>query len=200
MRTLFLGLGLGLAFLTPTVDAAACSCWPVAFETQVREADLLFVGRVLRRIGGGPRIQYEVRVIASIAGCVPEDRVIVVDTGHQDSSCRIFLQPGNRYVIEGGRRGDEVRTGGCALVQDVASLTPGQIDFLKTRPERCDGTWTCADGSAPLSCLVDPCSTSTCGVVGATCEPNFCGGCTAEWWSPSMDTFVVGEEPVCTPW
>jgi hypothetical protein len=35
---------------------------------------------------------------------------------------------------------------------------------------------SCADGSRPVACLVDPCSTARCG-YGLVCESNYCGGC-----------------------
>jgi hypothetical protein len=38
---------------------------------------------------------------------------------------------------------------------------------------------SCADGSAPVQCFVDPCATARCG-DGLKCASNYCGGCTAE--------------------
>ncbi|CAH1263554.1 Hypp2729 [Branchiostoma lanceolatum] len=44
----------------------------------------------------------------------------------------------------------------------------------------------CPDGSAPVNCAVDPCTTTTCAAQpGATCKANYCGGCNAVFYDDS---------------
>jgi len=42
----------------------------------------------------------------------------------------------------------------------------------------------CPPGTSPVNCIVNPCTYATCGVPGATCAANYCGGCHAMWYEP----------------
>jgi hypothetical protein len=66
----------------------------------------------------------------------------------------------------------------------------------------------CPDGTQPVSCFSDPCSSSTCPAKPrAQCKANYCGGCNAVWFvgttQLSADDCTVSEnpsgtdEPVC---
>jgi hypothetical protein len=67
--------------------------------------------------------------------------------------------------------------GGCNAVWKLSDGTqvckPGDSDS--------NSNTGCPDGKKPFNCLLDPCSTSHCSVVGANCSSNYCGGCNAVW-------------------
>ncbi|CAH1263557.1 Hypp2729 [Branchiostoma lanceolatum] len=61
-----------------------------------------------------------------------------------------------------------------------------------TAPPPTEAPGTCPDGSSPVNCAVDPCTTATCAAhPSATCKANYCGGCNAEFYDDSGTEVTV---------
>ena len=49
----------------------------------------------------------------------------------------------------------------------------------------------CPDGSSQVNCLTDPCIGTTCpGVEGASCMPDYCGGCNYKYVKDDRDVTI----------
>ena len=86
-------------------------------------------------------------------------------------------------------------------------ITPDAPESPKPDEPKPEET-ACPDGTQPVSCFSDPCSSSTCPAKPrAQCKANYCGGCNAVWFvgttQLSADDCTVSEnpsgtdEPVC---
>lgn len=189
---------VALAALAAAPSAWACSCLQPDLKQQWHEAsDFVGVKVLAERLVGQER-QFRVRVIQPFSGCTQNGDELVLTTPRDSATCGASFQIGERYVmavhdagrVVGGLPARSVIS--CDFTQTFASLTADQLDFLMSRPIDCPGApLACADGSQPVSCLVDPCTNATC--VDGDCEDNTCGGCIAEFWDDQG-------YPVCEPW
>jgi hypothetical protein len=189
-----LAVALALASLAPTNQAAACSCLPPTVQASWNNADEVFAGRIqAERIVGAYRV-YDVRISQDGTDCrAPGTRVQVV-TPRSSSNCGTTFPIGEHWLffanhvsLAGARR---LLTNACAGNMPVRNLTRADGDWLRTRYVSCSNS--CVDPTVPvLQCLVDPC-TQVPACAGATCVPNYCGGCTAEFYD-------AGGYQVCTP-
>lgn len=116
----------------------------------------------------------------------------------EPSTCADGSTPANCLV-------DPCKTTKCADEEVCeADYCSGSCKGLCKKPVSTDSpstNGTCADGSKPVNCLVDPCISTTC-LAGETCEADYCGGCKAVCkppaspWVPAPITCKDGSNPV----
>lgn len=187
--------------LVGSPPAHACTCLPTAGIEQVF-ADAEHVVRVnirkevrrVRRIPGVPTMDgtirvYRAKVKESFKGCLRRGRIIKLVTSRDTGTCGAVLDRRKEYVVAlgAGERGS-FTINSCGFLRPTSSLSTAEREFLDTRYACCSGKCACT-GTDPVPCLVDPCDADSCG--DATCVPNFCGDCRAEFFGPAG-------QPVCT--
>lgn len=191
------GLAVLVALLAPA--AKACSCLPRTFHEQYAQSKRVFRGVVVADAGleaGGDAINgyrlYVVQLKNVFKGCGKEGDMITVRTGTNSAMCGLGpLQVNADWVFSGYQESscckgtiDVVNVASCDYNRLWTSVSKEEQKFLLSRSPCCPCTnsCACADGSKPVNCLVDPCSTAKCAAKGAVCKANYCGGCNAEWW------------------
>lgn len=193
LRAMVLMFGLMVA---STQEAHACRCVVPDVISSYQTRDHAFVARAVSVQMGAQYHVWTFRLVKDLKGCERPGATIRVVTASDPSACGASFTPGVSYLVYatdvniGGRRVWQTTT--CDGNRELSQLTRDEIGYLMDRPITCNGVTTCANGSQPVSCLVDPCTTSP-ACRGATCEANYCGGCTAEWY----DVNGAGQ---CMPW
>jgi hypothetical protein len=180
-----------------SVDASACSCVAPDIIHDYNISDSVIIGQVIAQTQMGPFIVYTTRVLRDLKGCRAPGTTVRIGSPDSPAACGAFLPSGvpilifsSESTVPGGSR--QLTTSSCMPNIMPSMLTRDERAFLSTRPITCGTATTCADGSAPYTCLVDPCSvTPAC--PGAVCRSNYCGGCTAEFYDPSRYA-------ACLPW
>lgn len=193
MRTLVLILLAISPLVAP--EAHACRCPPLDVVQATRAHEHAFVAWVKSSRTTRTHALFDVVVRRTASSCLPVGQTITVASPL--TTCTASLPLRSAVLVfgdtgwVGGRR--VVLTDSCSGNRPAASLTADEIAYLGSRTLTCGGTTTCADGTLPVSCFVDPCATSTCGEPDAVCESSYCGGCVPEW-------YALDESAVCTPW
>lgn len=182
----------------PLQEAQACSCPFLDVVQSYRTHDHAFVGTVTGSRREGSFRLYDVVVRASAKSCVAPGTVVTVSTPLNEAACGVLLPKNQTLVLFGDTKFIRGRptafTSLCSGNMLLGDLTADDRAFLGSRELTCDGVSTCADGTAPVSCVVDPCDTSAaCNEPDAVCESNYCGGCVPEWYTP-------WDAATCTPW
>jgi len=196
-KTIGFVLGLGLAF-APS-EALACRCLQTDVVSSWRSNDLAVFGRIVAERTTGQSKIYTVVVRKDLKTCIAPGTRIQVRTALSSAACGTTLAVGETWFISGGDGGltgrgmQRLDTSSCDFNAPRASLSASDFAFLETRLLSCPGGDVCADGSNPVSCLVDPCAVAGACPGAATCESNYCGGCTAE-------TYDANGFGVCRPW
>jgi len=196
MRGVIGALVLGLAVATVSPRAEACSCLPWDVIRDYNQSDEVVIGTIVSsQTSSGYRV-YTVRIHRDLKGCRTTGSLVRIGTPASGASCGIALPSGTPMLLFADWttvRGQNVlMTTMCKTNKGVSRITADERDYLESRPVTCGGVTTCNDGSSPYSCLIDPCSVAT-PCAGATCEANYCGGCTAEFYYPTG-------EGACMPW
>ena len=187
MRSLFHAFGLTLAISTLSPTAAeACSCPPPDLIYSYNYADQAYIGWVVSQSVAGSWRTFNVRVLRDLKGCTAPGTIVQIRTPSDSAMCGTLIPLRTPWLIFV----DSGYTGACMGNRAPASLTVDEREYLQNRPITCGGVTTCADGSSPLACR-NPCAGVAC--AGATCTPNYCGGCTAEFYDPSG-------YGACLPW
>jgi hypothetical protein len=187
--------GLVLALAPP---ALACSCLPPSLTASWHYSSDTFLVRIrAERVRNGYQV-YAAEVIQPFGGCTqPGDRIFV-ETPQSEAACGIDLVVGQEWLLTASAEDsrDRPRTYSvhlCGYNRPRRALTAEDKEFLASRPVTCPATGetTCADGSPPVSCLVDPCEVAPPCPEAATCEANYCLPCVAErydaYWAPVCD-------------
>jgi Tissue inhibitor of metalloproteinase len=182
-------VGLGSATLLAPARADACTCIPVTIESAWHNSSDTFVGIVLGTKTKGLTVTYKVGVQTVFGGCLQAGDVVFVDTPVDPGACGQVLTIGDKYLLTADRGAVNLSITSCGFNRLLSQLTASEQKFLESREVFCPdtGAMSCADGSQPLFCFVDPCTTATCGDPTAVCEANYCGGCNAEFYDPSGD-------------
>lgn len=193
LRWLVLSLGL---FVGTMQEAEACRCMPPTVIASYQNHPHAVVARAVS-VQSGP--QYNVwtfRLVKDLKECGRPGMTFRVATSSSSAACGTVFTPGVSYLLfahDTPVRGRTVwMTGTCDGNQEISQVSRADISYLMDRPLSCGGQATCVDGSQQLNCLVDPCQVSP-ACPGSTCEANYCGGCTAEWY----DATGNGQ---CMPW
>jgi len=183
-----------LVNLAAAGSAAACSCVPPSVESSYLAAsDVAFVD--VRRTYVSSDSRYYVGYVARIfKGCLQEGQRVILKTPVSSATCGAELRF-RRYLINGQRAGEFLGVPVlsitlCSYDRQVSELTERDLGFLNGRMVCC-GDCTCADGSEPVQCLVDPCSVAPACDEGA-CVANYCGGCNAEFYDAFGEAVCEG--------
>ncbi len=187
-----------LAFMgLSAAEAEACTCIAPDVTYSWRTNDHAMLGKAVSVQRAGAYLIYDFVVQATAKSCMSPGTRIQVATPSSSAACgdtlplrRSLLLFGDTRVIRGQRM---VFTSSCSGNMPAVDVTRDEQAYLLSRELTCSGVTQCADGSAPLSCFVQPCATSTCSDPTAICEDNYCGGCNAEWYTPA------DFEASCTP-
>jgi hypothetical protein len=191
MRSCLLIIAALCGWLSMEARAAACSCLPPDFNRSYDNADHVVHVRVQALLGqNGRTLSYRaVLVEDDYKGCLNAGTRVIIETASDSAACGMNLRPGE-YLLHGRRASDRagpprLSVGLCDTNVRWRDLSDDHRAYLDSRTIECDGETSCADGSQPVNCLIDPCQVSQCGVEGAECRANYCGGCNAEWVDPS---------------
>jgi hypothetical protein len=133
-------------------------------------------------------VTYKVSVQSTFGGCLVKGDVVFVDSPTDSAACGIKLIVGQKYLLTANDTGGgNLAISACGYNLPVSQLTADEKDFLESRQVFCPdtGLGTCADGTQPVFCLIDPCTVATCADPTAVCEANDCGGCNAEFFDPT---------------
>jgi hypothetical protein len=182
-----------LVNLATASSAAACSCVAPSVESSYHAAsDVVYVD--VRRSFTTSSTRYYVGYVAdTFKGCLRTGQRVILKTPVSSATCGSVLGF-ERYLINGHPDGGFLGTpvlaiSLCSYDRPVAELTTHDLTFLNGRTVCCGGECSCADGSQPVQCLVDPCSVAPPCDAGK-CVANYCGGCNAEFYDE-------GGERVC---
>lgn len=192
-RSFALVLG-ALAAYSPQADACTCVRPDITFS--YRNNDHAVVARAVSVQAAGNYNVWTFRLIKDVKECSRPGASFRVATPSNPAGCGTSFTPGHTYLLFaddtniGGQR--RWTTTACAGNMELTQMTPDDVDYIMHRPLFCGGQATCVDGTQPVNCFADPCSVGA-ACAGATCESNYCGGCTAEWY----DASGYG---MCRPW
>jgi hypothetical protein len=188
-----------LALAAPSI-ADACSCVEPSLTRSWHDSSDTFQVHILRDRVIGEFHYYEAEVVRPFSGCTqPGDRILL-ETRTNGAACGIELPLDTTWLLTASDRDSRSLVYGftiglCGFNKPWEAVTDKEKEYLSSRPIACQrtNTVTCADGTDPVACFADPCGdVGACGDE-ATCESNYCGGCTAEYYDATWN-------PVCTPW
>jgi hypothetical protein len=173
--------------------AAACSCFPPSVESSYHYASDVAYIDVLGTFRSSDTRYYVGYVARTFKGCLYERQRVILKTPVSSATCGAELGF-ERYLINGQRTGSFLGTpvlsiNLCSYDRPVGELSEQDVAFLNGRTVCCGDACSCADGSQPVHCLVDPCSVAPACAEGE-CVANYCGGCSAEFYDQRG-------EPVC---
>jgi hypothetical protein len=166
------------ATLLAPARAEACSCLPVTVESAWHNSTDTFSGVILGAKVKGLTVTYKVAVQTPFSGCLQSGDVVFVDSATDSAACGVKLVVGQKYLLTANDTGGgALSISGCGYNRPLSQLTQNEMDFLESRQVFCPdtGATTCADGSQPVFCLIDPCTVATCNDPTAVCEANYCG-------------------------
>jgi hypothetical protein len=187
MKSCLLILAALCGWLSMESPAAACKCLPPDPYRSYENADHVLHVRVqgLLSQSASRRSYAAVLVDDDYKGCLTARTRVVIETATSSASCGMSLRAGEYLLhghLVGAQRGiPRLSVGTCDLNVRWKELTDEQRAYLDSRFVCCGDECSCADGSEPVNCFVDPCRVSSCDVPGAECRSNYCGGCNAEW-------------------
>ena len=166
--------------------AQACSCLPSTIESSYSNATDVVSVDIWLQLGLGGSRWYLGNVRDAYKGCNGAGELILIETASSSAACGATFNVGERYLIHGYADGDllgipRVRTGLCSYNVLEQALDEDEREFLASRMVCCGEECTCADGSDPVQCLVDPCDVAPECPEGE-CVANYCGGCRAEFY------------------
>lgn len=191
--TICLGLLLALFSTAWASPAAACKCAQRPIQSSYAAADDVLEVRILNRLPAprGARRYLALTTTKAFKGCIERRSLVVVETNAESAACGARFELGSQQLLFTTSLGERfgfpvLSTGTCSGNRIPSDLSDEELSFLQTRSVRCGDTESCVD-SEQVTCLVDPCSTSQCSEADAVCKPSYCGGCTAEWYTPEGD-------------
>ncbi|CAF4774225.1 unnamed protein product [Rotaria sp. Silwood2] len=107
-------------------------------------------------------------------------------------------------LVIGGIFGAPALTFSCPPGRPMTSTCPGDENAtcVSNYCGGCNAVWygangrrakcfrksRCPPGQHEVQCLIDPCEGATCSAYpNATCIPDYCGGCNAEWFTTNEE-------------
>eukprot|EP00172_Hildenbrandia_rubra_P001314 Plantae.Rhodophyta-Hildenbrandia_rubra.ctg1857.p1 GENE.Plantae.Rhodophyta-Hildenbrandia_rubra.ctg1857~~Plantae.Rhodophyta-Hildenbrandia_rubra.ctg1857.p1 ORF type:complete len:212 (-),score=14.18 Plantae.Rhodophyta-Hildenbrandia_rubra.ctg1857:145-780(-) len=208
MKPTFAILISAFTLLTSPIFSDACSCVQPRVETSFFASKKVVIGKVLSVSDCAPgskppcaqpefdgKKYYTVLVRRSYKGCLEPSTKIVVNTPSSSGLCGVFLSIGENYLLNINEN-DGIFL--CNYNRRQKDLTKEDLKFLNMQLQCCKRygrlACRCGNGSAPINCLVDPCSVSKPPCEEAkVCKSNYCGGCNAVWFKEG------GEQLACLP-
>jgi hypothetical protein len=125
------------------------------------------------------------RVQRVFKGCLSSGQWIVFSTPRDSATCGASFRVGRSYLINGQRSfslfAPTLAVSLCDYNVLTRELTDSDREFLEGRMVCCGDECTCADGTPPVNCFVDPCEVAASCPEGQ-CVANYCGGCNAEFF------------------
>jgi hypothetical protein len=190
---------LGAALTADVERAEACKCLPPTVESSYNNSSDVVRARVLSKVQAGDTTRFRARVQRTFKGCLTPSQIVVLTTPSSSATCGAQLQVGGSYLIHGDAAGSylglsQLAINSCDFNRLFASLTAHDRAFLDGRTVCCGARCTCADGTRPVNCFVDPCQVAPECPEGE-CVANYCGGCNAEFYDESG--FAVCQERTC---
>lgn len=201
MRTL-VGRCLGIV-ATATVmngmaasDAEACTCLQPTVESSYNFATDVIIAEVRRDFDVGNTRYYVARAARTYKGCIEPGDWVLLSTPTDSGACGSSLTA-RRHLINGTSAGTRfglpvLAINLCSYDVPVSALTEHDRAFLNGRTVCCGDECTCADGSQPVQCFVDPCDVAPACDDGQ-CVANYCGGCNAEFYDASGYAVCSGD-------
>jgi hypothetical protein len=189
-------------FSTAPADRAdACTCvGNPGIEHRYAEAENVVRVKVrhevtrVHRMAGVPTLDGTIQVYRAVVkevykGCLQRGQTVKLFTAKDGGACGVDLDERESYVVALGPGEDRAfAIHLCGFIRPIDTLTPAEVHFLNTRFSCCGDECECVR-TTEVACPVDPCDVESCG--DATCVPNFCGRCKAEFFD------LLGQ-PVCT--
>jgi hypothetical protein len=183
-------MGMGLVVLLAPEPAEACSCPPATIESShFNNSDTATLTPLVGHRVGDER-WYVAQVTKPYKGCTEAGALVLLVTPSSSASCGAELELGVEYLVHGQRRGSilglpQLAFNGCDDNRPVMSLSDHDRAFLAGRQVCCGDECSCADGSQPVQCFVDPCEATLACSEAVACEANYCSGCNAELYDAS---------------
>jgi hypothetical protein len=165
-------------------DASACTCLPADLKATYNHSTDVIEARVLFGTFWGSTRYYLAHVRRVYKGCLERGDLVWVSTARDSAGCGVRLGRGH-YLLTGesvyaGYR-SMLSISLCGYNRRMTELSDEEQSWLGERQVCCGDHCTCADGSEPVLCEVDPCSVVSCPAAN-TCVANYCGGCNAEFY------------------
>jgi eight-cysteine-cluster-containing protein len=183
-------MGTGLVVLLAPEPAEACSCLSATVESShFNNSDAATLTPLAGHRVGSER-WYLAQVTKPYKGCTDAGDLVLLVTPSSSASCGAQLELGIEYLVHGDRRGSilgipTLAFNACDYNLPATELSDHDRDFLAGRQVCCGDECSCADGSQPVQCFVDPCEATAACSEAVTCEANYCGGCNAEFYDAS---------------
>ena len=174
------------AWIADAQRARACTCLPPTVESSYQNSTDVVQARVLFGLFVGSQVWYLAEVQRTFKGCLSPNERVLLTTPNSSAACGVTLSAGNSYLLNGDDSGTFFGTARLAITLCDYNplwntLSDHDRDFLAGRTVCCGTDCTCADGSDPVACLVDPCQVAP-ECPDGECVANYCGGCNAEFY------------------
>lgn len=189
-------------------SALACKCVEPELGRSYAQADQVVHVRV-ERVTHSTRshVYYSALLLEdAYKGCLQANTRIRIRTARDSAACGASFDSGGEYLLFGQRvrglgRVATLETSSCAGNDAWGDLSDEDVAFLQSRYNCCGDECACTGGDEPVGCSADACAGSSCEVGGASCVPNPCNGCNAEWFDPSgarvCNAPVLPPAPTC---
>jgi hypothetical protein len=206
IKLIFVGVvTILLSILTPSV-AEACSCLPPDLVRTTSDSDHVLIGRIKRKRKQAGTRYFQLEVEGTVKGCYVPGELVILKSPVSGATCGINLMKNKRYVVTGYKStlnngNPAISINACGHNYEWGATPAVERDFLLSRYVDCpsQGYQQCADGSLPMSCTVDPCTTYSGSCTSGTCVANYCGGCNREFYDSSGDAVCETEWSVTPP-
>ena len=193
-----------LVNLSIPATAEACSCMPPDLVRTTNESDHVMVGKVVRKRKKGQTRYFELEINRTFKGCFVAGSSVILRSPVSGATCGINLAKNRRYLITGydsslQNGNPAISINSCGHIYEWQTVPQTDRAFLNSRYVDCpsQGVQQCADGTMPMSCTVDPCSTYNGTCTG--CVANYCGGCNREFYDANGDAICETEWTVTPP-
>ena len=178
--------------------AEACKCPPPTVESSYNGSSDVVRARVLSRASAGGTTWYRARVVRTFKGCLTRNQLVLLSTPSSSATCGAQLAVGSEHLINGDAAGSvlgvpRLAINSCDYNVRASELSAHDQAFLDGRTVCCGDRCTCADGTQPVQCFVDPCQVAPACDDGQ-CVANYCGGCNAEFYDDNGHA-VCEDEP-----
>lgn len=196
--TLCTGIALSTGYAAHISTAQACTCERTDMTAAYSDAESVFRGQVLFGFEFLTSNLYFVWVQEMYKGCTPTQRALWIQSEQSSAACGVRLANGGRYVIY-STPGEGIfsfaqSTNSCSGTQPFEGLSPNGLEFLNSRTRCCGDECECTGGKEMVQCFVDPCEAATAcnDETAVRCEPNYCGGCNAEYFNDRDERVCAG--------
>jgi hypothetical protein len=187
-RAVLIAATVGAVWSGSAQRAEACTCQPPTIESSYNTNTEVVRVLVMSKWTMLGTTYYRGITNLAFKGCLDHHNVMLA-TPATSAACGQELTLGQYYLINANLNGTFwnmpiLAFDLCDYNVPYANLTAHDSEFLTGRTVCCGASCECADGSAPVSCFVDPCQVAQECNEGQ-CVANYCGGCNAEFYDAS---------------